>query len=166
MDSWIWAFLLFSWACTAFLVAGLPYVTYFTVRSFVYDKRRRDFWRRRKGHPTLWRRAFSGNELDKVERMLSVICDSFLISPKYRYRLRPSDDIHWFYAMNTKGSCVDSLEYESLCHWVEYDFQLDAENIVSQQSCTVSYLVRQVATPLKRMPSEPAEGSGVLLTTR
>jgi hypothetical protein len=84
------------------------------------------------------------------------ICDSFSIPPKYCYRLKPSDDIHRFYEMNTKGSPADSLEYEFLWDWIEKGFRLDAQTIILQRPCTVGYLVRQVATPSKRMRSEPS----------
>jgi len=126
------------------------------VSYFIHEHLRLRFLRFRKDHRNLWRRCFPKSELEAVERMLMAICDSFSISPNYCYRLKPSDDIHRFYRMNTKGSCADSLEYDFLCDWLQKGFGLDAQTIISQRPCTVGYLVRQVATPLKTMRSEPS----------
>ena len=137
------------------ILAGLVVVG--AIVWFLIDERLRlRFMRFRRDHRDLWRRAFPESDFQKVETMLTVICESFCIPLKYCYRLKPTDDIHRFYVMNTKGSCVDSLEYQFLCDWLEEDFQLDAEKILSERPCTVGYLVRQVATPLKRMRSDPS----------
>jgi hypothetical protein len=103
--------------------------------------------RRRHGHGVLWLAAVPSSDRTRVDGLLSAVCDAFLIPRCYRFRLRPSDDIHTLYRRNMRGQFADSMEYNHLMRRLEEDFGLDARHLVAARPCTVGRLVRCVTKP-------------------
>jgi hypothetical protein len=102
--------------------------------------------------------AVPASDRDRVRDLLSAICDAFMIPLRYRFRLRPSDDLQTFYQRNLGGQLGDSLEYENLALRLENDFGLDVEWFFNQQPCTVGTLVRAITQPRSNTPTKPAAG--------
>ena len=109
--------------------------------------RRVSLFRRRHDHRVLWMRAFRAEDRSRIDALLATICGAFLIPRRFRFRLRPSDDIHEFYRRNMRGQFADSLEYEGLVVRLKRDFAVSADQVIRQRPCKVRYLVRLVANP-------------------
>ena len=103
--------------------------------------------RKRRDHHALWMAAFENGDRQRVDRLLEAICDAFLIPKRYRFRLRPSDDIHDFYSRNIRFAFADSLEHAHIMMSIEKDFGVSAETLILSKPCTVESLVRLVAKP-------------------
>jgi len=128
------------------LIAAIGIVWFLT-----HSRYRLGYIRLRRNHENLWRSAFAKEDFEKVDRALMAICDSFLIPTRYRFRIRPSDRIDAFYKRNTSLCGADTLEYVHLYDWLEDEFHIDPEKAVSKESLTVGDLVREVATPLRKI---------------
>ena len=102
------------------------------------------FIRGRHDHEALWMAAIPPSDQNRVRELLAAICDAFMIPLRYRFRLRPSDDLQTFYQRNKRGQLGDSMEYENLAMWLEDDFDLDSEQFFNMQPCTVGTLVRAI----------------------
>ena len=109
------------------------------------------FWRRH-DHKALWLGAIPTHDRDRVDELLSVLCDAFLIPLHYRFRLRPSDKLEAFYRRNTRGQLGDSLEYERLMLRLEDDFGIDAERLAKERPCTVGMRLARSASSQSRAP--------------
>jgi hypothetical protein len=116
------------------------------------ERQRLSLFRRCHDHRDLWMDAFRPNDRGRVDALLSTICDAFLIPRQYRFRLRPSDDIHGLYQRNVRGQLAESLEYAFLAQSLERDLGASADEALSARPCTVGSLVRMTAKP-KRAPS-------------
>jgi len=92
-------------------------------------------------------RAFRAEDRSRIDALLATICGAFLIPRRFRFRLRPSDDIHEFYRRNMRGQFADSLEYEGLVVRLKRDFAVSADQVIRQRPCKVRSLVRLVANP-------------------
>jgi len=113
--------------------------------------------KRRTDHQGLWMAAFCPEDRPRVDALLTAICDVSFIPLRYRFRIRPSDDIHEFYRRNMRGSLADSLEYASLAIDLERDCDIApdvVDELLSARSCTVGTLVRVIAQPM-RIPAAP-----------
>jgi hypothetical protein len=127
---------------------------------FVFNERWRVApFRRRHDHRELWMAAIPSDDHRRVDDLLSAICDAFLIPCRYRFRLRPSDDVHTFYRRNMRGQFADSLEYVHLIRRLE-GFGVDAERVVTEQPCTVGTLVRCITNPKGKRTTERASPNG------
>ena len=91
--------------------------------------------------------AFSPQDQERVDALLTTICDAFLIPSAWRFRLRPSDDIHEFYRRNLRGHLGDFLEYVSLMQGLESRCAVSADEVVLARPCRIGSLVRLVANP-------------------
>ncbi len=108
--------------------------------------------KRRADHRGLWMAAFSPKDRPRIDALLTAICDAFLIPPRYRFRIRPSDDIHQFYRRNVRGSLADSLEYENLAMGLERDCNIApdvVDELLSARPCAVGTLARVIAKPIR-----------------
>jgi hypothetical protein len=111
-------------------------------------------FRRRPDHRGLWMAAFRAENRPRVDALLVAICDAFFVPPRYRFRLRPSDDIHAFYRLNMRGSLADSLEYTFLAIDLERDFDISpaiVDGVLSARTCTIAALVRLIAQPQRKL---------------
>ena len=128
-----------TWLLIASLVA---YGSWFAIN----ERWRVAPFRRRHDHKRLWLAAIPSDDQRRVDDLLSSICDAFLIPCRYRFRLKPSDDIHAFYRRNMRGQFGDSLEYVHLMRFLE-EIGSDAEIVGSQRPCTIGALVRSITSP-------------------
>src|SRR5512143_3211894 len=130
--------------CTCLLITALVFSSSWLVLT--------ELWRfapirRRHDHEALWMAAIPTDDQSRVDELLSANCDAFLIPHRYRFRLRPSDDVHTFYHRNVRGQLADSLEYVHLMRRLEQGFGLDGERLLTRRPCTVGTLVRCVTKP-------------------
>jgi len=122
---------------------------------FVFNERWRVApFRRRHDHKGLWLAAIPSDDHSRGDELLAAICSAFMIPCRYRFRLRPSDDVHTFYRRNMRGQFADSLEYVHLMRRLE-DFGVDAERVVTEGPCTVGALVRCITRPISTKTTEP-----------
>jgi hypothetical protein len=101
-------------------------------------------------HRRLWVAAFRPEDRSRVEAVLMTVCDAFFIPLCYRFRIRPSNEIHVFYRCDLCGAWADSLEYVCLAIDLEHEFGVCPEvvdGLLSTETCTVGDLVRLVAGP-------------------
>jgi hypothetical protein len=102
----------------------------------------------RRSHEALWRKAFSDSDFHKVDLLLSEIMRVFMLSVDWRYRLRPSDDLHEIMDRQTKWS-IDSLEGEELLMVGIDKFDTDFLPFFEKKPCRIRDLVGAVATVKK-----------------
>jgi hypothetical protein len=85
------------------------------------------FYRNRESQEQLWRQYFGDEAMPRVDRVLTIICDSFAFNPDHRYHLSPSDLI-----MDIYRGChlprwlqwldCDAREIEDLLNYLHRDF--------------------------------------------
>lgn len=143
---------------TGFIILGL----FAGAWVFLSERWRLAFLRRRHDHERLWLAAVPAVEQNRLSELLAAICDAFMIPLRYRFRLRPSDDLQVIYRRNKQGQLGDSLEYENLALRLEESFGLDVEQLYGKQPCTVGILVRSIIDPRskKTTGAAPKRGSG------
>lgn len=103
--------------------------------------------RRRHDHRTLWMAAIPPGERRRFNALLLALCDAFVIPRRYRFRFRPSDDIHTLYRRNERGRFTDRREFVRLAQRLEKELAADARGLVAEQPCPIRALVRCLVSP-------------------
>ena len=132
-------------------VAVVLVIAAWCILMWMRDRKRRiGPFQCRRDHEGLWMAAFGAEDRARVETLLLAICDAFFIPSRYRFRLRPSDDIHEFYRRSTHGSLADSMEYVALMIDLEREFGLSddtVDSVLQRRPCTVGSLARLITRP-------------------
>ena len=80
-----------------------------------------------------WQTEFPGKE-DEIETFISIIHEAFLVPNKFKYNVRPSDTISFYYDMS-KNVESDNLEYMVFCKRLEEAFNFKyREGIITSES--------------------------------
>ena len=130
------------------IVFSIYLVWYFLIE----ERRRLNFLRARRDHERLWLAAIPDSDRARVDKLLAAICEAFMLPEQFRFRLRPSDDIHELYHSNVRGF-PDSMEYEALEFFLTHECGADSSDLFFNQPCTVGMLVRCTSDPIKSWPT-------------
>lgn len=130
---------------TGILIIGLAACAWFAGSEWI----RLAPLRKRHDHQALWMTAVRPEYRERLDALLSTICDAFIIPLRYRFHLRPSDSLETLYKRNMRGQFGDSLEYENLAMQLEQNFGLEMKEFFDIHPCTIRTLVRTVIQRLE-----------------
>jgi hypothetical protein len=105
---------------------------------------------KRQEHRRLWMSAFAPEDRERVDRLLKVFCDCFLIHEKHRYRLRPQDSLVEIYWHRNFGNVGDNCEFEMFVKLMKREFGIDFEQTrcLRDPHVTIGDVVRLIAKPV------------------
>jgi hypothetical protein len=106
-------------------------------------------YRSRESQEHLWRQHFGDDAMPRADRVLTIVCDSFLFNPDHRYQFSPDDrivDIYRRCHLPTWLAWLDSDagEIESLLKGLGKDFGFD--NSQWHQDLTIGEIVERIGS--------------------
>jgi hypothetical protein len=94
----------------------------------------------RRSHEKLWRKAISENDFEKVDALLSELMRIFLLPVGWRYRLKPSDDLHCIMDRHTDWGPYGYEDYD-LVQFGRNRFGVDFTPLFMRKPCRIRDLV-------------------------
>jgi len=92
-----------------------------------------------------WQGIFPGQEKE-IETFISIIHEAFLVPNKFKYHVRPSDSIGFYYDMS-RNTDSDNLEYTVFIDRLEEEFDFKyKEGLITSES-TYEDAFRQITNP-------------------
>lgn len=89
-----------------------------------------------------WRRIFPGRE-GEIESFISIVYEAFLVPGRFKYHVRPSDTIGFYYDMS-RNRDSDNLEYVVFLDGLEDAFNFKyREGLITSES-TFEEVFRQI----------------------